>query len=236
MAKKAKRTGTGAALYCRVSTDHQVEDGVSLEAQRARLEAYAVAAGLEVKAVLIEAGVSGSVPLADRPEGKNLVAMIEAGEVAHVVFLKLDRAFRSAADALATVEAWDAAGVGVHFVDHGGQSMNTASAVGRMIFTMLAAMAEFERSLAAERTTAALAHKKATGKVYAPTPFGKDRVEDDLIENTEEQAVITRIKELRAEGLSLRKIADRLNEEGVPTKQGKSWYASTLKYILENAA
>ena len=230
-----KTRGTGAALYCRVSTADQAEHGNSIDMQRSRLEAYAVAAGLEVKAIFIEEAISGTIPLADRPEGKNLVSMISSGEVAHVIFLKLDRAFRSASDALATVERWDRAGIGVHFVDHGGASMNTSSAIGRMIFTMLAGFAQFERDLTSERTAAALAYRKGAGLPYSRTPYGLDRSGDRLTENEEERAILERIRTLRGEGWSLRRIAALLTEEGVPTKRGGRWGPSTLKYLTDVA-
>ncbi len=237
MAKKAtkKRTGARAVLYCRVSTEHQVSEGSSLGAQQARLEAYAASASLDVEVVLIEQGVSGSIPIGERPEGSRLVSMIENGEVDHVIFLKLDRAFRNAADALNTIEAWDKAGVGVHFVDHGGMSLNTTSALGKMLLTVLSGMAEFERNLAAERTAAALAHKKASGQVYGPTPFGQDRIGNDLYVNQDEMNVLERMKEWHAEGASLREIARRLNEAGVQSKKGGAWYASSVRSVLSAA-
>jgi DNA invertase Pin-like site-specific DNA recombinase len=166
MARKAQN-GNAAVLYIRVSTADQAEHGVSLDAQAERLMAYAKAAGLSVTAVLREEGVSGTVPLADRPEGSTLARMIEAGEVRHVVALKLDRLFRSAVDALRTTEEWDRKGVAVHLVDMGGQSLNTGSAMGRMMLTMLAGFAQFERDLTAERTVAALAHKRSSGDILA---------------------------------------------------------------------
>jgi DNA invertase Pin-like site-specific DNA recombinase len=235
MARKAQN-GNAAVLYIRVSTADQAEHGVSLDAQAERLMAYAKAAGLSVTAVLREEGVSGTVPLADRPEGSTLARMIEAGEVRHVVALKLDRLFRSAVDALRTTEEWDRKGVAVHLVDMGGQSLNTGSAMGRMMLTMLAGFAQFERDLTAERTVAALAHKRSSGEVYSPVPFGKTRTGDRLEENAVEAGIIERIRSWRGEGLSLRSIVSRLDAEGIPTKKGGSWHASTVGYILAHAA
>lgn len=237
MAKRAakKRTGARAILYCRVSTEHQVSEGSSLGAQQARLEAYAAAAELNVVAVLIEEGVSGSTPISERPQGKGLVEMIHRGEAEHVVFLKLDRAFRNAADALNTIEDWDKAGVGVHFVDHAGVSLNTSTALGKMLLTVLSGMAEFERNLARERTAAALAHRKANSQAYGETPFGLDRLGDSLYMNEAEQAVLEQMQRWQAEGVSLRGIAARLNEQGIPAKKGGQWFASSVRSVLQAA-
>jgi putative DNA-invertase from lambdoid prophage Rac len=66
----------------------------------------------------IDRGVSGSAPFADRPEGKRLLETIEKGDV--IITAKLDRAFRNAADALATLEELKEQGVGLHMIDLGG--------------------------------------------------------------------------------------------------------------------
>ena len=234
MARNTERQES-AVLYIRVSTLDQAEHGVSLDAQEQRLRAYAAAQGLSVVAVLREEAISGTVPLSERPEGKKLVELVTTGKAAHVVALKLDRLFRSAVDALQTTAEWDRRGVSLHLVDLGGQSLNTGSAMGRMMLTMLAGFAQFERDLTAERTKAALAHKRNANTVYSPVPFGKIREGDALRNDDAEQSIIARIRAMRAKGLPLRRIADRLNGEGVRSKQGCTWYASTVAYILRHA-
>ncbi len=211
------------------------EHGVSLEAQEEPLTAYALSCGLDVAAVLREPAISGTISLVDRPEGSKVVAMVRKGEVRHVISLKLDRLFRSAVDALYTTAEWDKSGIALHLVDMGDQSLNTGSAMGRMMLTMMAGFAQFERDLTAERTTAALAHKKANNTAYSPTPFGKAREGDALLNHEKEREVISIMKEWREKGITLRRIAARLNEGGIPTKQGKTWYASTVRYILDHA-
>ncbi len=235
MARTTERKDT-AVLYIRVSTLDQAEHGVSLDAQEQRLTAYAVACGLSVVAVLREEAVSGTVPLAERPEGMKLVELVTTGKASHVVALKLDRLFRSAVDALQTTAEWDKRGVSLHLVDMGGQSLNTGSAMGRMMLTMMAGFAQFERDLTAERTKAALLHKRNSNTVYSPVPFGKVREGEALRDDDAEQSILARIRAMRAEGLPLRGIADRLNVEGVPSKRGGLWFPSTLSYILKHAA
>ena len=235
MARNTERQKS-AVLYIRVSTLDQAEHGVSLDAQEERLRAYATAQGLSVVAVLREEAISGTVPLSDRPDGRKLVELVTTGKARHVVALKLDRLFRSAVDALQTTAEWDRRGVSLHLVDMGGQSLNTGSAMGRMMLTMMAGFAQFERDLTAERTKAALAHKRNAGAAYSPTPYGKVREGDALRNDATEQWIIARIRAMRSAGLALRGIADRLNGEGIRSKQGRTWYASTVAYILRHAA
>lgn len=225
-----------AVCYIRVSTQEQVREGVSLAAQEERICAYCTMAGLEIVAVIRDEGISGSKPLVVRPGGAELLGMLnnKKNKIQHVVALKLDRLFRDAEDALHQTKAWDKAGVDFHLVDMGGQSFNTASPMGRMMLTMMAGFAEMERGLIAERTEAALAHKKAHREAYAPTPMGFDREGNSLVVNEEEQRAVKFIREQREAGKSLRDIAGQLNDQGIPTKKGGKWHASTIKYILNN--
>ena len=235
MAKRTTANDRTAVIYLRVSTADQAEHGVSLDAQQERLTAYAIANGLEVAGILRESAISGTIPLADRPEGVKLTEMVSSGQVRHVIALKLDRLFRSAVDALSTTAEWDKQGIALHLVDMGGQSLNTGSAMGRMMLTMMAGFAQFERDLTAERTTSALAHKKANNQAYSPTPYGKNRDGDMLTDNEQEQGIINKMRELRDNGFSLRGIASHLNSNGISSKQGKQWYASSVGYILNHA-
>ena len=224
----------GAVLYIRVSTDEQARHGVSLDAQEERLRAYCTMRGLEIVGVIRDEGVSAFKHLDTRPGGAELLRLIAKGKAAHVVALKLDRLFRNSGDALARTETWNRQGVALHLVDMGGSAMDTASATGRVLLTMLAAMAEFERSITAERTSTALTFKRDRREVYGPTPYGYSREGDTLHEHGDELATITRIQNWAAEGSSLAAIARQLNAESVPTKRGGQWYPSTVRYLLRN--
>lgn len=228
---------TAAALYLRVSTEEQAREGVSLDAQEARLVAYAAAHGLDVKVTYRDSGVSGSVPLGERPAGAELLAALYRGEVRHVLAFKLDRLFRDAVDCLRTVRAWDAEGTAMHLVDLGGQAVNTGSAVGRFFLGMLAGVAELERSLISERVSMALQHKIAKGERVGGVPFGFAAIGEgtDWVPVPEEQAVLARVRRARAAGRTYRHIADELNATLVPTKRGGRWYAGTVQQILARA-
>lgn len=223
-----------AICYLRVSTEEQVNEGVSLDSQDERLRAYCKMAGLDLVKVIREEGVSASKKLSTRPGGQELLHLIAKEKIGHVIALKLDRLFRDAEDALHQTKEWDKAGVALHLVDMGGQTINTATAMGRFFLNMMAGFAELERNLIAERTATALDYKKKHLQVYSPVPFGYTRDGDELIKNDEEISVIARIKTMKAEGMSYGKIAAQLNIEGIPTKTGSKWRTSTLFGILKN--
>ena len=155
--------------------------------------------------------------------------------IGHVVCLKLDRLFRDAEDALRQTKAWDKAGIALHLVDMGGQSLSTGSAMGRMFLTLMAGCAELERNLVAERTASVLAHKKQQGRVYNHTPYGFERVGDRLVVAVDEMAMVHLMQERREDGWSFAMIADAFNGDRVRGKNGGKWYGRTVKNILENS-
>jgi DNA invertase Pin-like site-specific DNA recombinase len=104
--------------YCRVSTARQASEGESLDVQRRQIEGYAHMHGLTLRGMTIEEGVSGSIPVHERPKGGPLFAKLRKGDV--VIAPKLDRLFRSALDALQVVEDLRKRGVSLHLLDLGG--------------------------------------------------------------------------------------------------------------------
>src|SRR6516165_237112 len=151
--------------------------------------------GWQVAEFFIEAGVSGSVPLADRPEGQRLLTALQPGDV--VVAAKLDRAFRSAADALETLEELKKDKIGLHLIDLGGDVCGNG--ISKLVFTILSAVAENERDRIRERIRDAKRHR-AEQRLYngGKRQFGWDLVDGRLVPNATEQAVTERMKSMRA--------------------------------------
>jgi len=226
-----------AVAYIRVSTDEQATEGVSLAAQEAALRAYATFRGLELR-IVVDAGVSAGKPLAARPGGAAVLRMVARREVSVVAAFKLDRLFRDCADCLATVREWDTAGVALHLLDLGGQALDTSSAMGRFFLTVMAGAAELERNQIRERTRTALAHKRDNGDHLGGVPFGFALAEDGchLVEDDDEQAIVALVRSYRAEGLSIRTIAARLNEEKPAAARGARWHPTTVARMLRGAA
>lgn len=221
---------TPTVAYLRVSTLEQAREGVSLSAQRERIAAYCALRNLTLIRIIEDSGVSASIPIAQRPGGAQLVSILKSGKVNSVVAIKLDRLFRNAADCLATVNEWDKSGIALHIIDLGGNAVDTRSAAGRFMLTVMAGAAEMERNLTVERTKSALAHKKAHNQAYSPTPFGFNRVGKNLIPNQSETETLQHIRSLRNSGLSLRSICSQLSS--VPTKLGGSWKPATVAKML----
>jgi DNA invertase Pin-like site-specific DNA recombinase len=197
--------------YARVSTARQADEGESLEVQQRTVDGYALMHGFAVEHTYVERGVSGSKPLAERPEGRALLAMLRPGDV--VICPKLDRMFRSAIDALAVLGDLKAKGVGLHLIDLGGDATN---GISKLVFTILSAVAEAERDRTRERIAEVKADQRRRGRFLGGSvPFGWRRDGDQLVPQPDQQAAIEQMRALRAAGLSLRKIRDQMAAEGV---------------------
>ena len=189
--------------YCRVSTAEQASNGDSLETQKQHITGYAMMKGWTVSGFFVETGVSGSVPLADRPEGQRLLTAVARDDV--IVAAKLDRMFRSSDDALATLKGLKAEGIALHLIDLGGDVIGNG--IGKLVFTILAAVAESERDRIRERIRDVKRHLASQG-VYGggKRPFGFDLVDGRVVPNRTEQDTIRRMIEMRTAGASYRAI------------------------------
>jgi putative DNA-invertase from lambdoid prophage Rac len=199
--------------YARVSTIKQVDEGESLETQQRTLTGYALMHGMELDRVFVERGVSGSKPMSERPQGAALLATIRPGDT--VITPKLDRMFRSALDALGVLADLKARGIALHMIDLGGDV--STNGVSKLVFTILSAVAEAERDRTRERIAEVKRDQRTRGRYLGGTPPFGWRVGDDggLVAVPEQQKALDRMRALRAEGLSLHKIAVAIREEGL---------------------
>lgn len=190
--------------YCRVSRAEKISGGLSLETQQQQITGYAMMKGWQVAQFFVEDGVSGGVPLADRTEGQKLLAALEPGDV--IITAKLDRAFRSAADALGTLEQLKEDKTALHMIDLGGDV--TGNGISKLVFTILSAVAENERDRIRERVRDAKRHR-ASQRLYngGKRPFGFNVVDGRLVPNPTEQDALRRARGMQANGDSLRSIA-----------------------------
>jgi len=214
--------------YTRVSTGRQVEDGESLDVQTRVISGYCQMKGFPEPSFVREEGVSGSKPLIQRPAGGEMLGKVESGDI--IVAAKLDRMFRSSVDALAMLELISEKGAQLHLIDLGGDINNDM--VGRLVFTILSAVAEAERMRIQERIKDVKKDQKSRGRYLGgPVPYGwhVDR-DQNLVPKPDEQKAIARICQLRQDGESLRAIVKILKNEGI-----RSSY-STVRRVAQGEA
>ena len=230
-------SSTKVVGYVRVSTEQQADEGVSLDAQRRKLEAYAEAMDLELVAVHVDAGVSAK--RLDRPALAAALADLDAGRADGLLVAKLDRLTRNIGDLATLRDRYFARYSLLSVVD----TIDTRTPTGRMMLTILTGMSEWERETIGERTADALAHLKAQGVQLGGEAIGWQRTgqKDEhgrrvIVRVDSEADAIERIQALRGEGLTLRAICARLEADGVPTKRGGKWSAKVVRSVLMRAA
>lgn len=223
---------TRTVAYLRVSTDRQADHGVSLEAQRAKVEAYAALFDLELVAIEVDAGLSAK-SLA-RPALDRALAMLRDGRADALLVTKLDRLTRSIRDLSDLVDDYFRDGrLALMSV---GEQVDTRSAAGRMMLNLLAVIGQWEREAIGERTAAAMQHKISVGEyIGGKIPYGFALADDgvSLVEAPAEQAMLAEVRALRSAGLSLRKIAAELDARGFRARSGRPFAASSVARMVD---
>jgi len=220
------------ALYIRVSTDKQADEGFSLEAQESRLRAFCQAQQWTVCSdhIYIDAGVSGKSTA--RPAFQTMIQAAQGGQIARIVSIKLDRLARNTRDFLNTVDTLQASGCDLVLLK---ESFDTGTPQGKFAITMFAAIAELEASQITERVMSGKREKAAQGGDngrYCPLGYvwanGVYSVDGDTAQ------IVHGIFADFVAGESLTGIAARLNAQDAPTARGGKWYPATVRYILSN--
>ena len=199
--------------YTRVSTHQQAIEGESLETQKKIIIGYAQSKGLEIKPenLYVESGVSGGVEFRKRPIGSKLLKVIQPGDM--LIIPKIDRGFRDIRDALNTLHELQQMNVSVHFIDLGGDA--TTNGMSQILFTILGAFADFERTRIAQRISEVKQVQKSKGfYVGGVPPFGYLINEEGKLEaDPKKRKELRAIFRWREEGYSYRRISEKLDKE-----------------------
>lgn len=223
-----------AALYIRVSTNQQATEGVSLKAQRQRLIKYCEFNGLEVTEIIEDSGLSGTDT--NREGYKQLMKLVSDSNVNAVCVYSLSRFARNTVEVLNSIEKMNKNNIQFHSLT---EKIDTTTPTGRFFLTTLAALGQLEREQLAERTRAALQHKKSNSERVGSIPYGYELSSDGvhLIENEREQKIIKLVLSMRALGYSYQRIANELSNKGLRTKRNHTnWGAKTVYNIYKSNA
>lgn len=207
---------TPAIIYLRVSTDDQAASGLGLEAQYEACEKHAASRDWETIAVFTDAGVSGSIPLRERPAGAEAVAL--ARKVGGILLVaKMDRASRDTIDRL--VILGEAADEGWRIESPDMMDVDVSTPEGKLMHTIMAGVAEYERAIARARTRAALRAKIKRGERVGRRP------EID-------PAAIARVRELYVFGWTYAELDTLLRDEGFMPPRSATWSRTTLRRMI----
>jgi len=246
MARKLSKRNNGAkqgelgltdsctALYLRVSTEKQANEGNSLDAQREKLTAYCGAMNWNVCPghVYEDAGISGK-SADNRPALQAMLQAAKDKKIQRIVVTKFDRLARNVKDLMDIMDTLNKVGCALVLLDI---NVDTGTPTGKLIAGIMGQLAEWERSLIGERVMSGKRHQAAQGEYNGSRcPLGYDYAQGAFTIN-EQAATVNRIFEMFLSGQSINAIAQAMNAAQTKTAMGGKWYASTVRTILGNGA
>lgn len=217
-----------AVIYGRVSTEDQ---RLGPSAQLSSCRSWCESQGYEVGGEFVDHGISGGASLEKRDALMDAFNCLEAGDV--LVIAKRCRLARDTMSAVVIERMVSKRGARIESADGAGNGDGPEAILMRR---MLDAFAEYERAMIRARTRAALRAKKDRGQRAGNVPFGYSATESgDLVKNDQEQQIISQILRLRSSGMSIRKITEAIEREGVVGRAGRPLGKSQVHNITKAA-
>jgi DNA invertase Pin-like site-specific DNA recombinase len=217
------------AIYTRVSTEDQAQEGFSLSAQRERLMSYCTAQGWEVYGIYEDEGYSGRNT--KRPGYQEMLEDRSNWEM--ILVMKMDRIHRNSRnfmDMMDKLRFW-----GKEFSSMQ-ESLDTSTAMGRFVVDIIQRIAQLESEQIGERVYFGMKQKarSGTGILGSRIPFGYQLIKDQFKIDKDESKIVKKIFNKYLENKSLSNIARELNSEGLTTRNSKPWTKWNVRYILHN--
>ena len=217
------------AIYTRVSTDDQAQEGFSLSAQRERLEAYCSAQGWTIYNVFEEFGYSGRN--IKRPCYQQMLTERDNWDM--ILVLKMDRIHRNSRNFMEMMDALKRWGKEFSSML---ESLDTSTAMGRFVVDIIQRIAQLESEQIGERVYTGMKQKAISTKgiLGSRIPFGYKLENSKYIIKQSEAEVVKHIFNEYQNNKSFNKIASELNDKGVLTRNNKPWTVWNISYILHN--
>jgi len=218
-----------AAIYTRVSTEDQAKEGFSLDAQLEKLRAYCIARDWQIAGEYVDDGYSGRKTR--RPAYSRMMEEINKWDA--LLVIKMDRIHRNSKNFMLMMEDLDKQGK--EFVSMM-ESLDTSTAMGRFVMDIIQRIAQLESEQIGERVYIGMEQKAKTngGMLGFNIPYGYDYIDGKLVVNKSEATMVKNIFNMYQNKLGMKKIAEILNQQNIPTKLNKIWGSQTVSLILKN--
>ena len=203
----------------------------SVETQTNLIKGFCETNNITLDEIIIDEGISGSGEKTNKREGyNNILDMINKGEINTLVVISISRWGRNLGEIYNSVNLMTEKGVKFLSIK---ENIDTSSVYGRFTINLLSSLFEMELELCKERVRDTLMVKKQNNKVYSPTPFGFDRVGDELVENPKEKRLLRKLVRLKENGLSYGDLSKYLTKNRHRTKSGGRWTRENVYSVMK---
>ena len=215
--------------YVRVSSVVQRDKGNSIRMQYKKIKGYCKLNDYDLMEVYEDNGISGMS--VDKRDGyKEMIEYIRSNDVNAVVVWSLSRLGRKLKDVIDFMDVLKSNDIKFFSIKEG---LSNDDNVGGLIMNILGSINEFEVNVIRDRIRAVKRDKKERGEVYGRMVYGYDNVNGKMVVNDFERRVIKRIKNLRSRKWSWNKISNKLNDDGIKSKEGNLWYSGSLYNMMK---
>lgn len=215
--------------YVRVSSEIQKRKNNSIPLQKKKIKEYCSLNDFDLIDVYEDDGVSG-MSIDKRNGFKSMVEFMKENKIDGIVVWSLSRLGRKMKDVVEFMDFLKSNNIGFFSIK---ENLSNDDKIGSLIMNILSSINEFEVEVIRERIKDVKRNKKENGEVYGRMMYGYDNINGKIIENKEEKRIIRRVKNFRSRGWSWRKISNRLNDEGIKSKEDKIWYDGSLYNMMK---
>lgn len=216
--------------YVRVSSVTQKIKNNSIPLQKRKINDYCKLNDFELVEVYEDDGISGMS--IDKREGyKKMITFLKENQIDGIVVWSLSRLGRRMKDVVEFMDYLKTNDIRFFSIK---ENLSNDDKIGSLIMNILGSINEFEVEVIRERIKDVKRNKKDNREVYGRLMYGYDNVNGKLVVNQNERKTIKRVKNLRSRGWSWRRISNKLNDEGIRSKENKIWYDGSLYNMMKN--
>ena len=203
----------------------------SVKTQNTLINDFCKTHNIKLDKIVVDEGISGSGDKTNKRDGYNSVMdMIGDGKVNTLVVISISRWGRNLGEIYKSVQLMEKENVKFLSIK---ENIDTSSPYGRFTINLLSSLYEMELELIRDRTKDTLKVKKESGKVYSPTPFGFDRVGNDLVENKKEKRLLRKMLKLKNGGMSYGDVSKYLTKNRHKNKSGGKWTRENVYSVMK---